>query len=281
MALVMQRETKTLTRHSFPQSSLVSRSKCLLALNPLEKLEAPVSRVCGLDTPFPLVFEPFYMPTKNKAKSMIVVGLDKGSKGREIDFSDQVGVFRQQLELAKELNRPASIHCVCAFGDLLEITKSVGPFPAGLILHSYLGSAEMVPEFANLGAYFSFSGFLMSMSEKKAKKMLRAVPSDRILLETDSPEEGDPSLPEEGNSSQDLEPNASSGGSMKLPKETLDHPTNIHTQCCWTMKNEEFAELSYRNAVRLFSYSGSKLLLEKGAADVSGHLQNHSATHVS
>lgn len=30
------------------------------------QLEAPVARVCGLDTPFPLVFEPFYMPTKNK-----------------------------------------------------------------------------------------------------------------------------------------------------------------------------------------------------------------------
>jgi len=43
------------------------------------------------------------------------------------------------------------------------------------MLHSYLGSAEMVPEFAKLGAYFSFSGFLMSMSEKKAKKMLKAV----------------------------------------------------------------------------------------------------------
>ncbi|XP_056860269.1 uncharacterized protein LOC108829935 [Raphanus sativus] len=137
---------------------------------------------------------------------MIVVGLDKGSKGREIDFSDQVsslvkeetfmllyslmlkvqvGVFRQQLELAKELNRLASIHCVCAFGDLLEITKSVGSFPAGLILHSYLGSAEMVPEFAKLGAYFSFSGFLMSMSEKKAKKMLRARlihPKKEIIL---------------------------------------------------------------------------------------------------
>lgn len=35
----------------------------------------------------------------------------------------QVGVFRRQLELAKELNKPASIHCVRAFGDLLEITK--------------------------------------------------------------------------------------------------------------------------------------------------------------
>lgn len=30
------------------------------------QLEAPVARVCGLDTPFPLVFEPFYLPTKNK-----------------------------------------------------------------------------------------------------------------------------------------------------------------------------------------------------------------------
>lgn len=51
----------------------------------------------------------------------------------------------------------------------------MGPFPAGVILHSYLGSAEMVPEFAKLGAYFSFSAFLMSMNEKKAKKMLKAV----------------------------------------------------------------------------------------------------------
>lgn len=32
-------------------------------------------------------------------------------------------MFRQQLELAKELNKPASVHCVRAFGDLLEILK--------------------------------------------------------------------------------------------------------------------------------------------------------------
>ncbi|CAC01901.1 putative protein [Arabidopsis thaliana] len=225
------------------------------------------------------------------------IGLDKGSKGREIDFSEQVTVFRQQLELAKELKKPASVHCVRAFGDLLEILKSVGPFPSGVMLHSYLGSAEMVPEFAKLGAYFSFSGFLMSMSEKKAKKMLKAVPSDRILLETDSPDalpkaesgclyfvDGDPSLPEEGNSAQDLDsasydkPNVSSD-SMKLTKETLNHPANIHILL--DMKNEELAELSYQNAVRLFSYEGSKILLDRGTGDVSGHTQNQSTTHVS
>lgn len=37
----------------------------------------------------------------------------------------QVEVLRQQLELAKELNKPASVHCVRAFGDLLEIMKYV------------------------------------------------------------------------------------------------------------------------------------------------------------
>lgn len=53
--------------------------------------------------------------------------------------------------------------------------RSIGSFPAGVILHSYLGSAELVPEFAKLGAYFSFSGYLMSLEARKAKKMLRAV----------------------------------------------------------------------------------------------------------
>lgn len=51
----------------------------------------------------------------------------------------------------------------------------MGPFPAGIILHSFLGSAEMVPEFTKLGAYFSFSGYLMSLEARKAKKMLRIV----------------------------------------------------------------------------------------------------------
>ncbi|RLN33617.1 hypothetical protein C2845_PM03G29870 [Panicum miliaceum] len=51
------------------------------------------------------------------------IGLDKGLHGRTIDFREQVKVFRRQLELAKELERPVSVHCVRAFGDLLEILK--------------------------------------------------------------------------------------------------------------------------------------------------------------
>lgn len=207
------------------------------------------------------------------------IGLDKGSHGKKIDFSDQVDVFRQQLELAKELNKPASVHCVRAFSDLLEIMKSTGPFPAGIILHSYLGSAEMVPEFTKLGAYFSFSGFHMSMKAQKAKKMLKAVPSDRILLETDAPDalptsesgslfsvDGDDSASasmqfQGGAPESDKKPYNSEDGKRPI----LNHPANIHNVLRYVASlldtsEGEVAELSFKNALRLFSYEGSKVL---------------------
>lgn len=212
------------------------------------------------------------------------IGLDKGSRGKEIDFDVQVEVFRKQLELAKELKRPASVHCVRAFGDLLDVMKATGPFPDGVILHSYLGSAEMVPELARLGAYFSFSGFLMSMKSPKAKKMLKAVPSDRILLETDAPDalpksnlgdlflvEGDPSLPSELQAlgeNPHLRANSVMSDTGKeaseLPKEMLNHPANIHNVLTYVaslleISKEELAGISYSNAIRLFSYEGSKV----------------------
>lgn len=213
----------------------------------------------------------------NPAASVGEIGLDKGSRGKQIDFTDQVEVFRQQLQLAKELKRPASIHCVRAFGDLLDILKSEGPFPAGVLLHSFLGSAEMVPEFAKLGAYFSFSGFLMSMKETKARKMLKSVPRDRILLETDAPDalpksnNSDSLLvigsPDEDSTTKDspLFENASLKETNKstLETENLNHPANIHHVLSYVaslldMTREELAEISYGNAVNLFTYEGSK-----------------------
>ncbi|XP_073058669.1 uncharacterized protein [Primulina eburnea] len=207
------------------------------------------------------------------------IGLDKGSVGKQIDFTDQTEVFRQQLQLAKELKRPASVHCVRAFGDLLDILKSTGPFPAGLVLHSYLGSSEMVPEFSELGAYFSFSGFIMTMKESKARKMVKSIPRERILLETDAPDarptlsnqdslflvESDVSekkqlTDENGDDGSDEKRNISS-----QPERTLNHPANIHHVLAYVahlleVEEKDLAEISYQNAVRLFSYEGSKLM---------------------
>ncbi|CAL9776265.1 unnamed protein product [Musa acuminata subsp. burmannicoides] len=200
------------------------------------------------------------------------IGLDKGAHAKNIDFGEQVDVFRQQLELAKVLEKPVSVHCLRAFGDLLEIMLSTGPFPAGVILHSYIGSAELVPGLAKLGSYFSFSGHLTSMKPEKAKKMLKSVPRDRILIETDSPDgllsvktsssfpfPDVASIAETENQFGDSAAEATS-----LSKEGLNHPANIHRVLKYVatlleMPEEELAELSFQNATRLFSYPGSKV----------------------
>lgn len=207
----------------------------------------------------------------NPAAAVGEIGLDKGSRGRQIDFGDQVEVFSQQLQLAKALKRPASIHCVRAFGDMLDVLKSLGPFPSGLVLHSYMGSADLVPEFAKLGAYFSFSGFLMASKESKAKKMVKAVPVERILLETDAPD-AFPKLSSSSSNKGELPIPVDKGMSshqdenQSIVDSELNHPANIHHILTYVaslldMAEEELAAISYKNAIRLFSFEGSKVLL--------------------
>lgn len=194
------------------------------------------------------------------------IGLDKGSHGKTIDFGEQVEVFQRQLELAKELEKPVSVHCVRAFGDLLEILKQSGPFPAGVLLHSYMGSAEMVISLANLGCYFSLSGFLTGLKSTKAKQILQAIPLDKILLETDAPD----ALPKMDDVSLSTVLVDSSGAdgykchrdansqAATSSNESLNHPANIHIVLKFVaslleMPETTLAEMSYKNAIQLFS----------------------------
>ena len=68
------------------------------------------------------------------------------------------------------------VHCVSAFGKLQEMIGHNGPFPHGLILHSWIGPAEMVDAFAKLqGVFFSLSGHLTRMSKKTYEPMVKRV----------------------------------------------------------------------------------------------------------
>ena len=68
------------------------------------------------------------------------------------------------------------VHCVSAFGKLQELVQQRSPFPDGLILHSWIGSAEMVKALAKVpGVYFSLSGHLTNLSRKKSDPMVKQV----------------------------------------------------------------------------------------------------------
>jgi len=123
------------------------------------------------------------------------IGLDKWildpARGRVAAASlpEQEEVFVWQLRLAAERNLPASIHCLQAWGPLLEILRRE-PRPAcGFVLHSYGGSAELVAPLAGLGAYFSLPGYFAHERKHRQRAAFLAVPPDRLLIETDAPDQ--------------------------------------------------------------------------------------------
>lgn len=106
---------------------------------------------------------------------------------RVASLEEQSEVFAAQLALAAELNRAASIHCVQAWGKLLEILQA-SPRPArGFLLHGYPGPAEMIKEFTALGAYYSFNIQLLEPRHVERLENFRHIPADRLLVETDAP----------------------------------------------------------------------------------------------
>ena len=110
------------------------------------------------------------------------IGLDYAV---DTDPGKQEAAFRAQLQLAKKLKRPVSIHCVKAWGRLLAIIKEEQP-PA-FMLHAYGGPPEMVNNLARLGAYFSFSGGMMNPRREKMRRALLTAPPKRLLFEAESP----------------------------------------------------------------------------------------------
>jgi len=106
---------------------------------------------------------------------------------RRAPLPEQLEVFHAQLDLACELGRTPSIHCIDAYGQLLDTLRTRSLPARGFLLHSYAGSAEMVAEFVKLGAYFSFNGSFLEERKTKVRAAYRVIPSDRLLVETDAP----------------------------------------------------------------------------------------------
>jgi TatD DNase family protein len=115
------------------------------------------------------------------------IGLDRWKP--DLPYENQEAVFTAQFHLAVHRNLPVSIHCLRAWGRLLELIQT-NPRPArGFLLHSFGGPAEMIPAFAKLGAYFSFPGYFLHERKLKQRETFRSIPADRLLVETDAPDQ--------------------------------------------------------------------------------------------
>ena len=141
------------------------------------------------------------------------IGLDCWIPDHDLQQQEQVFVF--QLRLAAERDLPVSIHCLQAWGRLLEILETHPRPGCGFVLHSFGGPAEMVEPLARLGAFFSLPGYYAHERKARQRETFRHVPPDRLLIETDAP---DQSLP------ADLAKYSLPGGADGKP---LNHPANL------------------------------------------------------
>ena len=98
----------------------------------------------------------------------------------------QEQVFRQQLELALELQMPVVIHDRDAHDETMEILKEF-PGLAGVVMHCFSGGRQMAEECLAMGFHLGIGGPLTYPNNNKLVEVAWTAPLDRILLETDCP----------------------------------------------------------------------------------------------
>lgn len=115
-------------------------------------------------------------------------GLD-GPTAARVPLERQQAVLRAHLALARKHQLPVIVHCLRAQPALLALLQSEPPLPAGVVLHSFSGSTDLVPRYARLGCHFSFAGPVTFTEARRPLDALRAVPLERLLAETDAPDQ--------------------------------------------------------------------------------------------
>ncbi len=98
----------------------------------------------------------------------------------------QQEVFRAQLALAREAGKPVVIHGREAHADLVAALKAEGDRSQG-VMHCYSGSKEAARAYLELNLYISVAGPVTFKNARKLLEVVPALPSDRLLIETDAP----------------------------------------------------------------------------------------------
>jgi TatD DNase family protein len=101
----------------------------------------------------------------------------------------QKKAFAEQLSLAQEMNRPVIIHSRDASADTYEILKNHKNIllKNGGVMHSFSQSKELARDYLDLNLYISFSGVITFKNNTASAEIIKYIPKDRLLVETDCP----------------------------------------------------------------------------------------------
>ena len=99
----------------------------------------------------------------------------------------QIASFEQQIEIANKVNKPLIIHTRSARQDTMDMLIQGGAEKCGGVLHCFTEDYEMAKRALDIGFYISISGIITFKNAEELRDVVRKLPLDRLLVETDSP----------------------------------------------------------------------------------------------
>ncbi len=113
------------------------------------------------------------------------IGLDYHYEG--YNKVKQIELFENQIYLANQMGLPIVVHLRDACGDMLDVIKGNKNYlNNGFLMHCFSESYETSKILLDLGAYFSFGG-VVTFKNSKRSEVVKKIPQDRLLFETDAP----------------------------------------------------------------------------------------------
>jgi TatD DNase family protein len=134
--------------------------------------------------------EDWYAELRTLANSPSVVAYGEIGLDYHYDHSPrevQRERFREQVRLARELHLPIVIHTREAQEDTITILKEEKAKEVGGVFHCFSGDAWLAKDALDLGFYLSFSGVITFQNATMLRDIVKTVPLDRVLIETDAP----------------------------------------------------------------------------------------------
>lgn len=122
---------------------------------------------------------------KEKVVAVGEIGLDYHWETPEKDV--QKRWFGRQLDLARQIKKPVIIHSRDAAKDTYDIITEKNAAQIGGVIHCYSYSASMALDYVKMGFYIGIGGVVTFKNSKKVREVVKAVPIESIVLETDSP----------------------------------------------------------------------------------------------
>ena len=127
---------------------------------------------------------------KNVSKSHKIIGV--GETGLDFYYNNsdkvsQIKSFEEHILASIELNKPIIIHSRNAEDETFELLNKYKNQNIKILMHCYTGSLELAKKMLDLNSYFSASGIITFKKSADLNNTFNFIPSDKILIETDSP----------------------------------------------------------------------------------------------